>query len=263
MYPILKKISGILIVLLTFSLLTIAGCGSREKITDLSQLDGKQFAVPTGTIADKLVLSKYPNAKFQYYNTVLDSCLAVKAGKADVAAYDEPILKNIAAKNPGLLVLPEMITIDHYGFAVALENNQLKAAVDDVVKELKAKGTYDQMMTRWFPKTGNPAPMPDIKLDGNKGVLKFGTAAVTEPFAFIDGSQKVVGFDIELASYVAQKLGMKLEVVNMDFGAMIPALVAGKVDMIGACITINDERAKSVLFSEPYYKGGIAALVKQ
>jgi polar amino acid transport system substrate-binding protein len=49
----------------------------------------------------------------------------------------------------------------------------------------------------------------------------------------------------------------------MDFGAMIPALMAGKVDMLGACITITDERAKSVLFSEPYYKGGIAALVKE
>jgi len=56
---------------------------------------------------------------------------------------------------------------------------------------------------------------------------------------------------------------MNLEVVNMDFGAMIPALTAGKVDMIGACITITEERAKKVLFSEPYYNGGIAALVKK
>jgi polar amino acid transport system substrate-binding protein len=49
----------------------------------------------------------------------------------------------------------------------------------------------------------------------------------------------------------------------MDFGAMIPALISGKVDMIGACITITEERAKSVLFSAPYYTGGIAALVKE
>ncbi len=44
---------------------------------------------------------------------------------------------------------------------------------------------------------------------------------------------------------------------------MIPALMAGKVDMIGACITITEERKKSVLFSEPYYTGGISALVRQ
>ena len=49
----------------------------------------------------------------------------------------------------------------------------------------------------------------------------------------------------------------------MDFGGMIPALIAGKVDLIGACITITEERKKSVLFSEPYYTGGISALVRQ
>ncbi|MDD3364860.1 MAG: transporter substrate-binding domain-containing protein [Syntrophomonas sp.] len=258
-----KRINRIVCLALFLSLLVISGCGSREKITAMNQLDGKEFAVPTGTIADKLVLSKYPNAKFQYYNSVLDACMAVKAGKADAAAYDEPILKNIAAKNTGMVVLPEMITNDNYAFAVALDNKELKKAIDDVTKEIKANGTYDQMMTRWFPKTGSPASMPTINLNGEKGVLRFGTASVTEPFSFVDGSQKVVGFDIELATYVAQKLGMKLEVVNMEFGSMIPALNAGKVDMIGACITITDERSKSVLFSEPYYKGGIAALVKQ
>lgn len=240
-----------------------AGCSKREKVAQLQQLDGKEFAVPTGTVADKLVLSKFPNAKFKYFNSVLDAALAVKAGKADAAAYDEPILKNIAAKNSGLTVLPEMITKDNYGFAVQLDKQELKKNIDAVVAELKKNGTYDAMLQRWLPKSGNPAPMPEIKLTGAKGVLKLGTASVTEPFSFIDGSQKVVGLDIELARYVAQKLDMTLEVVNMDFGAMIPALISGKVDMIGACITITDERAKKVLFSEPYYSGGIAALVKE
>lgn len=260
----LRKITSLLLIVLLMSSLIISGCGSsRDKITATDQLDNKQIAVPTGTVADKLVLSKYPNAKFQYYNTMLDACMAVKSGKADAAAYDEPILKNIAAKNSGLLVLPDMITVDNYGFAVALANEELKTAIDKVVQELRDNGTYEQMLSRWFPEAGNPASMPAIELDGNNGVLKFGTSAVTEPFSFVDGSQQIVGFDIELASYVAQELGMQLEVVNMDFGAMIPALTAGKVDMIGACITITDERAERVLFSESYYQGGIAALVKE
>jgi polar amino acid transport system substrate-binding protein len=104
--------------------------------------------------------------------------------------------------------------------------------------------------------------MPDIS-SGSNGVLRFGTAAITEPFSFVDGSQQIVGLDIEIAKLVAKRLNKKLEIVNMDFGAMIPALMANKVDMIGACITITDERAKKVLFSQPYYVGGIAALVKK
>jgi len=218
--------------------------------------------VPTGTVADKLVLSKFPDANFKYFNSVLDACMAVKGGKADVAAYDEPILKNIAAKNPGLKVLSEMITVDNYGFAVRLEDSELKSAVDDMVSEMKTNGEYDLMVKRWLPDEGAPKPMPEIET-GSGGVLKFGTSAVTEPFSFIDGSQKIVGLDIEIASLVAKKLNKKLEVVNMDFGAMIPALISKKVDMIGACITITEERAKKVLFTEPYYVGGIAALVKE
>ena len=69
--------------------------------------------------------------------------------------------------------------------------------------------------------------------------------------------------DVEFAARVAARLNRKLEVVDMDFGGMIPALISGKVDMIGACITITDERKKSVLFSEPYYTGGISALVRE
>lgn len=257
------KLIGLLGVTVAVALLSgVCGCTQREKVTSIKQLEGKEFAVPTGTIADKLVLSKIPTAKFKYFNTVLDSALAVKAGKADAAAYDEPLLKNIAAKNPGLVVLPDMITVDQYGIAVAPANRGLKTAIDDVVRDLKTQGTYDEMMKRWLPKSGNPAPMPEIPLTGAGGVLRLGTAAITEPFSFIDGSRKVVGIDIEIASYVAKKLGRKLEVVNMDFGGLIPALISGKVDMIAACITISEERAKSVLFSEPYYTGGIAALVR-
>jgi polar amino acid transport system substrate-binding protein len=72
-----------------------------------------------------------------------------------------------------------------------------------------------------------------------------------------------VGYDIELARRIAKKLDKKLEIVNMDFGGMIPALISGKVDMIAACITITDERSNQVLFSQPYYTGGIAALVRE
>lgn len=252
-----------LMALIICAVFIFSGCSKREKISKTSQLDGKEFAVPTGTMADKLVLSKFPNAKFKYFNSVLDCALAVQTGKADAAAYDEPILRNLAAKNKGLTVLPDMITKDNYGFAVPLNKPELKKAMDQVIKDLKKDGTYDAMMKRWLPKSGAPAAMPLISSNGSKGVLRLGTAAVTEPFSFMDGSQKIVGFDIELASYIARKLDMKLEVVNMDFGALIPALVSGKVDIIAACITISDERAKKVLFSEPYYVGGIAALVKE
>ncbi|MEQ8175878.1 MAG: ABC transporter permease subunit [Syntrophomonadaceae bacterium] len=253
----------LIIGIFSFLLFSLAGCNNEDKqITELSMLGGgKTFAVVTGTAADQFVLGKFPDAKLKYYNSILDAAIAVRDGKADATVYDKPIVQNIVAKNDGLAVLPELLMKDKFGIAVQLQNKELKTAIDDTVKELKANGTYDDMMKRWFPKQGNPAPMPDIKLTGDKGTLRLGFANSGEPIAYIDSSNKFTGFDIELATYIAQKLDMQLEVVNMEFSALIPALQAGKIDMIASGISITEERAKKVLFSESYYDGGIAVIV--
>ena len=251
------------ICFLTLILAVLCSCEKQQKITSLEQLRQGLFAVPNGTVADKLVLSKLPEARFIYFNSVLDAAMAVKAGKAEAVAYDEPILRNISAKTGGLQILDEMITTDSYGFAVNKAKPELKQAIDQVIAQLRSDGTYADMHARWLPESGAPAPMPQFEASTNGGVLRLGTAAVTEPFSFVAQGHEVVGFDIELAQHVARHLGKKLEVVNLEFGSLIPALMAGKVDMIAACITITEERARKVLFSEPYYKGGIAAMVKR
>jgi len=243
----------------------IFSCSSDKKNTEITKLDelsNSQFAVVTGTIADQLVWQKFPDAKCVYYNSPLDACVAVQKGLEKAAAYDEPILRNILAKNAGLKMLPDLITVDNYGMAVRPQDYNLKHSADSLLKALKTDGRYDEMMKRWFPDKGKPAPMPEMKWEGKNGVLKFGTSAVTEPFSFFDDKQQIVGFDIEFVSLLAQSLGMELEVQNMDFGALISSLLSNKSDIIGACMTITKERAKSVLFTEPYYKGGIAAVVK-
>lgn len=257
----LKKIVAAMGLFLMAGMLS--ACSQTGRITTLAQLSEKEFAVPSGTVADKLVLSKFPRAKFRYFDSVHDAAMAVKTGKTIAAAYDEPILKNFAAKNEGLTVLQDLITVDDYGFAVQPDKRELKMAIDTVIAELKKDGTYRAMQERWLPRTGNPAAMPKMAPSGAAGSLKLGTAAITEPFSYLDDSRNIVGFDIELAGYVARQLGKNLEVVNMEFGELIPSLLSGKVDMIAACITITEERSRKVLFSDPYYTGGIAALVKQ
>jgi polar amino acid transport system substrate-binding protein len=257
----MRHFSNFLIICLT---LYLNSCSNKEtEFTKLSMLEGgKTFAVPTGTVADKFVFQRFPDAKIKYFNSVLDCAIAVKGGKADAAIYDKPVLQNIAAKNEGLTVLTELLIDDKYGFAVQLNNTELKTAIDQTLAELKSNGTYNDMLKRWFPERGNPAPMPKIELTGKNGVLRFGTAAISEPMSFVDGNRNLVGFDVELASYVARKQEKKLEVTDMEFGAIIPALIAGKVDMIGAGLSITEERATKVLFSESYYPSGIAAAVR-
>jgi polar amino acid transport system substrate-binding protein len=253
----------LLAVLMVLFLIMSTGCSKRERFERLDQLDGKDFAVLAGSVCDRLVLEKFPHAEFQYFNTVADEVLALKTGKVDAIALDEPILRVIATRTPDLYLFPELISADRYGYAVNPDNNELKDVIDKTVNELKANGRYNEMMHRWFALSGQEAPLPDSGSQGRNGVLKLGTAPVTEPFSYVDGSGRITGFDIEMAGLVAGKLGKKLEVVSMDFGALIPALVSKKVDMIGACIIITDERARKVLFSEPYYTGGMGVMVRR
>lgn len=259
----MRKLNYLLsIALLSVLLFACSSNKNEQNVTNLEELKEAQFAVVTGTIADQLVWSKFPKAKCSYYNSPLDACVAVQKGIEIATAYDEPILRNIMAQNPGLIMLPDMITFDNYGMAVRLNDTKLKQSADSLLDVLKKDGRYEKMMQRWFPAKGKPAPMPKIETKNLNGVLNFGTSAVTEPFSFFDNSQQIVGFDIEFVSLLAQSQGLELKVHNMEFGSLISSLISKKTDIIGACMTITKERAKSVLFTKPYYTGGIAVVVK-
>lgn len=88
-----------------------------------------------------------------------------------------------------------------------------------------------------------------------KGVLTVGTASGYPPYEFIDASQKdkvVIGVDMDLAKAIADKLGVKLEVADSNFTALLSSLTAGKVDMAIAGMNATEERKKSMDFSDGY-----------
>ncbi len=92
--------------------------------------------------------------------------------------------------------------------------------------------------------------------------LTMGTNASFPPYEYYeDGS--VVGIDAEIAAAIAEKLGMELEIVDMDFKAIIPAVTEGKIDFGMAGMTVTEERLQSVNFSDTYAIGIQAIIVKE
>jgi len=83
-------------------------------------------------------------------------------------------------------------------------------------------------------------------------ILRIGTNAEYPPFEFKDGDQ-FVGVDMDLARAIAAKMGVKYEIIDMDFDALIPSLTSDKIDLAISAITITDERKQQVDFSLPYY----------
>ncbi|MBO5556332.1 MAG: amino acid ABC transporter substrate-binding protein [Oscillospiraceae bacterium] len=87
---------------------------------------------------------------------------------------------------------------------------------------------------------------------GTAGKLRVGMAADYPPYESYDAKGNVVGFDADMAKIIADGLGVELEIVPMEFDTIISAVSAGTVDMGISCFSYNEERAKSVLFSDTY-----------
>ena len=98
----------------------------------------------------------------------------------------------------------------------------------------------------------------------DSGVLKVGTSAEYSPYEFhkvVDGEDKIVGFDDFIVQEIAKDMGVKVEYTDMDFDGLLGALDAGKVDIVLSGMTPNEERKKSVDFSEIYYTNSNVCIV--
>jgi polar amino acid transport system substrate-binding protein len=105
------------------------------------------------------------------------------------------------------------------------------------------------------------APQQESIVDKIKssGKLVIATSADYPPYEFHDlsgGKDEIKGFDIDIANAIAKELGVQLEIKDMAFDSVLPALLSKKVDLAIAAFTITEERKKSVNFSDPYFDGG-------
>lgn len=98
---------------------------------------------------------------------------------------------------------------------------------------------------------GNAAGTWEDEL-GTKGKLRVGMAADYPPYESYDASGNVVGLDADIAAMIAQKLGVELEIVPMEFDTIISAVATGTVDMGISCFSYTEDRAQSVLFTDTY-----------
>lgn len=96
-----------------------------------------------------------------------------------------------------------------------------------------------------------------------KKVLKVGTNPDFAPFEYLDEKGEMTGFDIELAKALGKEMGKEMQLVNMAFDGLIPALKTGNLDMALSGMTITEERKKSIAFSDPYYQSGLVLVVRK
>ena len=89
----------------------------------------------------------------------------------------------------------------------------------------------------------------------NAGKLTMSTNAAFPPYEMTTDSGDFEGIDIDVAAAIAEKLGLELQVDDMDFDAALLAAQSGKSDIVMAGVTVTDERQKVMDFSDTYAEG--------
>ena len=105
----------------------------------------------------------------------------------------------------------------------------------------------------------------DKKADAPKEkLMRVACEPTFAPFEFQkEGSKEFDGFDMDLIRAVGKQAGYKVQISNMGFDALIPALQASNIDVAISGMTITEERKKAVDFSDPYYTSGLIVLVNK
>lgn len=94
------------------------------------------------------------------------------------------------------------------------------------------------------------------------GTLVMATNAEFPPYEYYEDGD-IVGIDVEIAKAIAAKLGMELQIEDMAFDAIIPAVTSGKADFGAAGMTVTEERQRSVEFTDTYANSNHVAIVKE
>lgn len=232
-----------------------------SQYTALSQLSGKIVACQVGSIADILVNSVVPNVTYSYFNTLTDQLAALQNSKVEAIPVDEPVARLSVSKNPDLTILPERIVEDHYGVALQ-KNSELTDQVNSAIEQLKADGTLEEMKEKWTGADDSKKVIPQLDYPGANGTIRVVHDTVLEPMGYLGEDGKALGFDLELMLHIGKILDRRVEFTSVDFSGLIPMLQSGKADAAVGCLSITDERKKTVDMSDSYYDGGLYFVVR-
>jgi polar amino acid transport system substrate-binding protein len=119
-------------------------------VKSLKDLAGKRVSVQVGTRSVGYLRDNYPKTERIEVEKNQEMFDLVDTGRADAAVTGKPAAMIYAQAKPSLHVLAEQLTVEHYGIAVRKDTPGLRDAVNVALKKIKADGSYDKLVQKWF-----------------------------------------------------------------------------------------------------------------
>ena len=241
------------------------GCSKKEAVKITSAQDiidgGYTVAVQEGTTGDQLATKTFVNSEISRFKKAIDCGVDLKNGKVDAVVIDAMPAKKIVEQLDGLVILDEELSTEEYAIAVRKGDTEMLDLVNKTLADIQANGTYDKIYNAFIAE--DSVPMEERAASTATEELVMGTNAEFEPFEYHDDANNIVGFDIEVAYEIADAAGKKLKIEDMNFDSLIPALQSGKVDLVIAGMSVDEERLKNVDFSDSYFNASQVIIVRE
>lgn len=296
----MRRIVSILLAVM-FCVACFTGCGSSNNggsdtasvdvrnAKTIADLKGAKIAAQAGTFhAD--ALSQIPDVQSSTYPEFADLLTALKSGAIDGYIAEEPTALSVCGSNDELTYLPFKnndtgftATAADVGIAIGLKKgNALRDQINTVLAEITAEQKSQLMEQIVTLASGGTVTEFAVHCDApatTTGTLKIGMECAYEPYNWTDtdgsslgavpisseGQQGLYanGYDVQIAQYVANRLGLKLEIYAMEWDSLIPAVNSGAIDAIVAGMSPTAERAQEIDFTDTYYESNLVVIIRK
>lgn len=296
----IRRIVSILLAVM-FCVACFTGCGSSNNggsdttsvdvrnAKTIADLKGAKIAAQAGTFhAD--ALSQIPDVQSSTYPEFADLLTALKSGATDGYIAEEPTALSVCGSNDELTYLPFKnndtgftATAADVGIAIGLKKgNALRDQINTVLAEITEEQRSQLMEQIVTLASGGTVTEFAVHCDApatTTGTLKIGMECAYEPYNWTDtdgssfgavpisseGQQGLYanGYDVQIAQYVANRLGLKLEIYAMEWDSLIPAVNSGAIDAIVAGMSPTAERAQEIDFTDTYYESNLVVIIRK
>ena len=233
------------------------------ELSSVEDIAGKRICMVAGAAFDQLLLKNYEGISqddISYYNSNAELIGALKANKADVMIADLPVAQLAVNRNEGIGIVPEPLVEDRYAFVLE-KGSPLTAQINERMQAYRADGTIEKLYRKWTGSDDAAKTLPAQDWPTPNGTLKVVAAADTEPMAYLAGNE-VSGMCVELMLLIARDMGYGVEIGTNSVASIIADIQSGKADVGAANFSVTEERKQMVDMTEPFYDGGVAAIVR-
>lgn len=272
-----------------------AGCGGGSSSVDvknaksIADLKGAKIAAQAGTFHVNAA-NQIENVKSSTYPEFADLLTALKSGAIDGYVAEEPTALSVCKTNDDLTYIHLKnndtgftATAADVGIAIGLKKgsklrDKINAVLAEITDEQREK-LMEQIVSMAAGETVEEFAISAEAPATVNGTLKIGMECAYEPYNWTDTEGKSLGavaitgegkdglyangYDVQIAQYVANKLGMKLEIHQLEWDSLIPAVQSGNIDAIVAGMSPTAERAKEIDFTDTYYESNLVVIIKK